>query len=135
MPPRKAAKRLSEIRGNEAYAREYLHGKTAPRDAILSAMQFLGDPRFSDSIYVIGDGADNQSRNGAHAVRDALVSKGVRWFVSMLSFGSVIEILLPEPANGWKKWSLELSSDRRKTHKDWFVVYPQELRHCRALPH
>jgi len=204
LPPRKAAKRLSEIRGNEAYAREYLHGKTAPRDAILSAMQFLGDPRFSDSIYVIGDGADNQSRNGAHAMRDALVSKGVRWFVSMLSFGSVsgmsdwdrrsaesdpiemsglssassglvfgrfgagpfrkiiynlkagdgqatgnllasmyasmtrndlIEILLPEPANDWKKWSLELSSDRRKTHKDWFVVYPQELRHCRALPH
>lgn len=50
------AKRLSEIRGNEAYAREYLHGKTAPRDAILSAIELLGDSRFSDSIYVIGGG-------------------------------------------------------------------------------
>ncbi|PYT66099.1 MAG: hypothetical protein DMG39_27505 [Acidobacteria bacterium] len=44
------AKRLAEIRGNEAYAQEYLHGKTAPRDAILSAMRLVGAPTFSDSI-------------------------------------------------------------------------------------
>lgn len=199
-----AAKRLAEIRGDVEYAKEYLHGKTSPRDAILSAMQLVGDPRFSDSMYVIGDGADNQSRNGAHAVRDALVSRGVRLYVSMLSFGSVsgmsdwdrrsaesdpieisglatasggmvfgrfgfgpfrrviyglkagegqvtgnllasmyagmmrndlIEIELPEPVNDWKKWSLELSSDRKKAHKDWFAIYPQELAPCSALPH
>jgi len=199
-----AAKRLAEIRGSVDYAKEYLHGKTAPRDAILAAMRFLGDSAYSDSIYVIGDGADNQSRNGAHAVRDALVSRSVRLYVSMLSFGSVsgmsdwdrrsaesdpieiaglstasggvvfgrfgvgpfrkviyglkagegqatgnllariyaamtrndlIEIELPEPVNDWKKWSLELSSDRKKAHRDWFLVYPQELAPCGALPH
>ena len=199
-----AAKRLSKIRGNVEYAKEYLHGKTAPHDAILAALQLLGDSRFSDAIYVIGDGADNQSRNGAHAVRDALVGKGVRLFVSMLSFGSVsgmsdwdrrsaesdpiemselssasgglvfgrfgagpfrkiiynlkagegqatgnllasmyagmtrndlLEIELPEPVSDWKKWSLELSTDRKKSHKDWFLVYPQELAPCTALPH
>lgn len=199
-----AAKRLAQIRGDVEYAKEYLHGKTSPRDAILSAMQLVGDPRFSDSMYVIGDGADNQSRNGAHAVRDALVSRGVRLYVSMLSFGSVsgmsdwdrrsaesdpieisglstasggvvfgrfgfgpfrrviyglkagegqvtgnllasmyagmmrndlIEIELPEPVNDWKKWSLELSSDRKKAHKDWFAIYPQELAPCSGLPH
>jgi hypothetical protein len=199
-----AAKRLAEIRGNVEYAKEYLHGKTSPRDAILSAMGLVGDAGFSDSIYVIGDGADNQSRSGAHAVRDRLVSKGVRLYVSMLSFGSVsgmsdwdrrsaesdpiemsdlasasgglvfgrfgsgpfrkviynlkagegkttgnllasmyagmsrndvIEIELPEPVNDWKKWTLELSSDRKKSHKDWLVVYPQELAPCSALAH
>ena len=199
-----AAKRLSEIRGNVEYAKEHLHGRTSPRDAILSAIQLLGDLRFSDSIYVIGDGADNQSRNGAHTVRDALVSRGVRLYVSMLSFGSVagmsdwdrrsaesdpielsdlandsgglvfgrfgagpfrkvlyslkakegqttgnllaslyaamtrndlIEIELPEPVNDWKKWSLELSSGRKKAHKDWFVVYPQELAPCSSSQH
>lgn len=199
-----AAKRLAAIRGDVEYAKEYLHGKTSPRDAILSAMQVVGDPHFSDSIYLIGDGADNQSRNGAHAVRDALVSRSVRLYVSMLSFGSVsgmsdwdrrsaesdpieiselsgasgglvfgrfgvgpfrkviyglkagegqatgnllasmyagmtrndlIEIELPGPANDWKKWSLELSADRKKAHKDWFLFYPQELAPCSALPH
>ena len=197
-----AAKRLSEIRGNVEYAKEHLHGKTSPRGAILSAMQLLGDPHFSDSIYVIGDGADNQSRNGAHTVQEALVNRGLRLYVSMLSFGRVagmsdwdrrsaesdpiemsglanasgglvfgrfgagpfrkvlyslkagegqatgnllaslyagmtrndlIEIELPEPVNDWKKWSLELSSGRKKAHKDWFVVYLQELAPCSAL--
>jgi len=198
-----AAKRLAQIRGDVAYAKEYLHGKTRPRDAILAAMGLVGDPRFSDSIYVIGDGSDNQSRNGSRAVREALASRGVRLFVSMLSFGSVagmsdwdrrsqesdpiemsdlanasgglvfgrlgagpfrkviynlkagegqatgntlasmyagmtrndlIEVELPEPVNDWRKWSLELSNDRKKTHKDWFVIYPQELAPCSALP-
>lgn len=199
-----AAKRLSEIRGSVEYAKEYLHGKSAPRDAILEAMRLVGDSGFSDSVYVIGDGADNQSKAGSDAVRDALVRRGVRLFVSMLSFGSVsgmsdwdrrseesdpielsrlavatgglvfgrfgqgpfrkilynlkaeegqatgnllasmyagmtrndlIEIELPELVNDWKKWSLELSSDRKKAHKDWFVVYPQEIAPCRALQH
>lgn len=196
-----AARRLTEIRGSVEYAKEYLHAKTAPRDAILTAMRLLGDSAYSDSIYVIGDGSDNQSRKGAHTVRDALVSKGVRLYVSMLSFGSVagmsdwdrrsaesdpielvrlssasgglvfgrfgvgpfrkviyglragegqatgnrlasmyagmtrndlIEVELPEPVNDWKKWSLDLSSDRKKVHKDWFVLYPQELASCSA---
>lgn len=47
----------------------------------------------------------------------------------------LIEVELPEPVNDWKKWSLELSSNRKKAHKDWFVVYPQELAPCSALPH
>jgi len=84
-----AVKRLSEIRDNVEYAKEYLRGISASRDAILSAARILGDPAFSDSIYVIGNGADNHSRNGARAVRDALVSKGVRLYVSMVNFGSV----------------------------------------------
>lgn len=198
------AKRLSEIRGSVEYAKEHLHGKTAPRDAILEAMHLVGDAGFSDSVYVIGDGADNQSKAGSDAVRDALVRRGVRLFVSMLSFGSVsgmsdwdrrseesdpielsrlavatgglvfgrfgegpfrkilynlkaeegqangnllasmyaamtrnelIEIELPEPVNDWKKWSLELSSDRKNAHRGWFIVYPQELAPCSALPH
>jgi hypothetical protein len=84
-----AAKRLAEIRDNVEYAKAYLRGKSAPRDAILAAMNLFKDAGYSDAIYVVGDGADNQSRNGAGAVRDALVSKGIRLYVSMLSFGSV----------------------------------------------
>ena len=154
----------------------------------------LSEPRpFPILSYVIGDGADNQSKSGSHAARDVLVSKGVRLYISMLSFGSIggmsdwdrrsaesdpiemsdlssasgglvsgrfgegpfrriiynlkagkgqatgnllasmysgmtrnelIEIELPEPVNDWKKWTLELSNDRKKAHKDWFVIYP-----------
>lgn len=47
----------------------------------------------------------------------------------------LIEIELPEPVNDWTKWSLELSSNRKKTHKDWFLVYPRELAPCGVLPH
>lgn len=47
----------------------------------------------------------------------------------------LLEMALPEPVKDWKKWSLELSSERKKAHKDWFLVYPQELAPCAALPY
>jgi len=198
------ADRLTQIGKDPSYAKEYLRGKTALRDAVLAAMQPLGNPGFSDSIYVIGDGSDNKSRYGFHDVRDALVGKGVRFYVSMLSFGSVagisgwsrqseesdpkesaefavasgglvlgrlgvgpfrkerytltgnqranteaslnsmylgmtrndlIEIQLPQAVDNWAKWSLDLSPPQKRAHKDRFVVYPQELAPCSALPH
>jgi hypothetical protein len=202
--PRVVADRLSAIGNDPSYAKEYLRGSTAVRDAVLAAMQLFGKPGFSDSIYVIGDGSDNKSRNGFHDVRDALVSKGVRLYFSMLSFGSVaglsgwsrrseesdpkessdlavasgglvlgrlglgpfrkerynltgnqrssteaalnsmylgmtrndlVEIELPHAVDNWTKWSLELSPQQKKAHKDRFVIYPQELAPCSALPH
>ena len=201
---RALADRLAEIGKDPSYAKEYLRGKTALRDAVLAAMQLLRKPGFSDSIYVIGDASDNKSRHGFHDVRDALVSKGVRLYVSMLSFGSVaglsgwsrqseesdpresselavasgglvlgrmgvgpfrkerynlnekqrgsteaalnsmylgmtrndlIEIELPQAVDNWTKWSLELSPQQKKAHKERLVVYPQELAPCSALPH
>ena len=54
---------------------------------------------------------------------------------SGMTRNDLIEIQLPEPVNDWKKWSLDLSSSRKKAHKDWFVVYPQELAPCSALTH
>jgi hypothetical protein len=198
------ADRLSAIGNDSSYAQEYLRGSTALRDAVLAAMQLLGTPGFSDAIYVIGDGSDNKSRNGFHVVRDALVSRGVRLHISMLSFGSVagisgwsrrseesdpqesadlaaasgglvlgrlgvgpfrkefynlkgkqrdstetalnsmymgmtrndlVEIELPQALDNWTKWSLELSPQQKKVHKDWFVIYPHELAPCSALPH
>ena len=43
---------------------------------------------------------------------------------SGMTRNELIEIELPEPVNDWKKWTLELSNDRKKAHKDWFVIYP-----------
>ena len=198
------ADRLSQIGKDPSYAKEHLRAKTALRDAVLAAMQLLGKPGFSDAIYVVGDGSDNKSRNGFRDVKEAVVSKGVRLYISMLSFGSVaglsgwsrqseesdpresselavasggsvlgrlgvgpfrkerynltgkqresteaslnslylgmtrndlIEIQLPQTVDNWSKWSLELSPQHKKAHKDRFVVYPQELAPCSALPH
>ena len=46
----------------------------------------------------------------------------------------LLEMALPEPVEDWEKSSLELSSDRTRARKDWFLVYPQGTRALYRAP-
>lgn len=46
----------------------------------------------------------------------------------------VIEIELPQSADKWRKWSLELSPATKKLYKDLLIVYPQQLSPCNGRP-
>lgn len=45
---------------------------------------------------------------------------------------NLIEIELPQSADKWRKWSLELSPATKKLYKDLLIVYPQQLSPCNA---
>jgi hypothetical protein len=79
------AKRLSEIGSDRSYAKKHVRGTTALLDAVLSALRLLGDAGLEDSIYVITDGDDNKSRARMRVVREKLVNRGVRFYVSLLA--------------------------------------------------
>jgi hypothetical protein len=78
-------RRLLEIEADANFAKKQLRGKTALRDAVLSALRLLGDPGYANSIYIITDGGDNESRNRFQQVRDDLVRSGVRLYVTLLT--------------------------------------------------
>jgi hypothetical protein len=79
------AKRLLDISANPDYVKKSVLGKTALYDAVLAALHLLDAPGFSDSIYLISDGGDNNSRSKQRDVRRALVSSGVRLHASVLA--------------------------------------------------
>lgn len=56
-------------------------GKTAVRDAQLYASDLLGPAQVGDSVVVVSDGQDNQSKNRMSAVQQAYWSKGIRMFL------------------------------------------------------
>jgi hypothetical protein len=78
-------RRLLEIEADANFAKKQLRGKTALRDAVLSALRLLCDPGYANSIYIITDGGDNESRNRFQQVRDDLVRSGVRLYVTLLT--------------------------------------------------
>ncbi|MGB8472600.1 MAG: vWA domain-containing protein [Candidatus Acidiferrum sp.] len=93
------AKRLSAIDADPNFAKEHIHGKTAMYDAVIFALRMLGSAGFDDTIYAITDGGDNTSKNGYRDVRDSLVSRGVRFFVTLLGPGEP-GLAPPEELNG-----------------------------------
>jgi hypothetical protein len=94
------AKRLSEIGSDSSYAKKHIRGTTALRDVVSSAQSLLGDPGFVDSIYIITDGGDNRSRTRLGDLRQSLVSKGVRLFVTLVSSENRDMRMPPEEQNG-----------------------------------
>jgi len=189
-------RRLLEIEADTDFAKKQVRGETALWDVLLIALQWLRDPGYVNSVYIITDGGDNKSRNRLRHVRDDLVSSGVRLYFTLLSserpmqdeqFGQtevadlaeasgglvlgplggqpfgrpsynptkdelrgvaiglnelysvmtrndLIEIELPQTLKKWSKWSLGVSSEQKALHKNWLVVYPQELAPCVAAP-
>lgn len=94
------AKRLSEIGSDSSYAKKHIRSTTALRDVVSSAQSLLGDPGFVDSIYIITDGGDNRSHTRLGDLRKALVGKGVRLFVTLVSSEIRDMRLPPEEQNG-----------------------------------
>lgn len=78
-------RRLLEIDADTNFPKKQVRGKTALRDAVLSALRLLGDLGYANSIYIITDGGDNESRNRFQQVRNDLVSSGVRLYVTLLT--------------------------------------------------
>lgn len=78
-------RRLLEIDADTNFPKKEVRGKTALRDAVLSALRLLGDLGYANSIYIITDGGDNESRNRFQQVRNDLVSSGVRLYVTLLT--------------------------------------------------
>jgi hypothetical protein len=76
--------RLKAISADPTYVKKNIKGSTtATFDAMLSALRLLGASDSSDSIYLISDGVENQSRFEAKDVTHALGLRGVRLYVSL----------------------------------------------------
>jgi hypothetical protein len=71
-------KRLLDIKNDSDYAKKGVRGASALLDAIVSALQLLGDSHSSDEIYLITQGFDFRSKASPIDVRNALASSGVR---------------------------------------------------------
>jgi hypothetical protein len=78
-------KRLKEISGDASYVKKNVRGDTTIFDAMLTATHLL-DISSADSIYLISDGEDNQSRVKAGDVSHALGLSSVRLYVSLFEF-------------------------------------------------
>src|ERR1700688_685888 len=90
--------RLKAISADPTYVKKNIKGSTtATFDAMLSALRLLGASDSSDSIYLISDGVENQSRFEAKDVTHALGLRSVRLYVSLFEsntpegFGKVAE--------------------------------------------
>lgn len=77
--------RLREISADSSYIKKNVRGRTATYDAILSASRLLDASDSSDSIYLISDGDENQSRFKSGDVAHALGPRSVRLHVTLLS--------------------------------------------------
>ena len=60
--------------------------RTSIRDAIVEGVKLLEPVQRGDSLYLITDGGENQSRAGRRDVEDRLLHSGVRLFVLVLRF-------------------------------------------------
>ena len=79
--------RLKAISADPTYVKKNIKGRrTATFDAILGALRLLGASDSSDSIYLISDGVDNQSRFKSKDVTHALGLRSVRLYVSLFEF-------------------------------------------------
>lgn len=92
-------RRLLEIGADSNYAKKNVRGTTVLLDAVLSGLRMLGDSGFEDSIYAITDGGDNRSRSRMRDVREALVRRGVRLYVTLLSSENP-DRMVPEEQSG-----------------------------------
>jgi hypothetical protein len=78
--------RLKEIRADASYVKKNVRGDTTIFDAIMTATSLLNISNSADSIYLISDGVDNQSRFKAGDVAHALGLTSVRLYVSLFEF-------------------------------------------------
>jgi hypothetical protein len=86
--------RLKAISADPTYVKKNIHGRTtATFDAMISALSLLGASDSSDSLYLISDGVDNQSRFKAKDVTHALSLRSVRLYVSLF------ELIAPTESN------------------------------------
>jgi len=76
--------KLKELSTNPTDERALVHGQTAIRKAIFSAVRQFGDPGFADSILLITDGRDTPGQNPPN-VAQALAAGMVRLFVVFTS--------------------------------------------------
>jgi len=101
------ARRLSEIEADANYAKKHIRGKTALLDTVSFALRMLADPGFADSIYVITDAGDNKSESRLRDIRDALVNRGVRLYVTLVTSS---KRLAPEEQTGPSEFA-DLAAD------------------------
>jgi hypothetical protein len=78
--------RLKEIRADASYVKKNVRGDTTIFDAMMTATSLLDIFNSADSIYLISDGEDNQSRFKAGDVTHALGLRSVRLYVSLFEF-------------------------------------------------
>ena len=79
--------------------RQSFKGKTALRAAVLAGLKMLGTPALGDSLYLISDGGDNQSRTHEDEMEHELEKSGVRLFALVLGGENIVRIA-PEEAAG-----------------------------------
>ena len=80
-----AASRLKEIAKDPSYAKKNVRGTTALGNAILSGQSLLGDPSFSDSLYLISDGLEKRSNARFRQLREGLLRNKVRLYAALLA--------------------------------------------------
>ncbi len=65
-------------------------------DALLAATEMLAPPRFGDAIYVVTDGADNQSKASIKSLRRTLHAQGIRVFSAWFGYDVIVEPMLAD---------------------------------------
>ena len=69
--------------------RQSFKGRTALRTAALAGLKMLGTPAPGDSLYLISDGGDNQSKTHEDEMEQKLEKSGVRLFALVLGGGNM----------------------------------------------
>ena len=78
--------------------RQSFKGRTALRNAVLAGVKMLGTPALGDSLYLISDGGDNQSKTQEGDMERQLEESGIRLFALVLSDGIMARIIPEEIA-------------------------------------
>jgi hypothetical protein len=79
--------------------RQSFKGRTALRAAVLAGLKMLGVPTLGDSLYLISDGGDNQSKMQEGEMERELEKSSVRLFALVLS-GGITARTTPEEVAG-----------------------------------
>lgn len=72
--------RLKAISADPAFLKQYVHGRTALYDALQSGFQLLRNPTSADSLLVVTDGGDTDSKVSLDHLLDELSSSSTRVF-------------------------------------------------------
>jgi hypothetical protein len=72
--------RLKAISEDPAFLKQYVHGRTALYDALQSGFQLLRNPTSADSLLVVTDGGDTDSKISLDHLLDELSSSSTRVF-------------------------------------------------------
>ncbi len=96
----KIVERLRQIGSDPNYEKKNVKGKTALRDAAVTALELLGQQNQNGAIYAITDGGDNASAVKEGELRHRLTQSGVRFFVSVVTSPSGNNNRTPEELQG-----------------------------------